>query len=214
MGGCICFRRGKLSHAPLWLIRQETGLQYSRSKRDLCEQLYDITSAIDSGDLSPAIQYVTLPLELTYRWCEANASFLSSPPHPSSLPYHLHRAVFLSLSPASSALQYARHNLMTYVPTHPVLQLITSALYTGRTPYTHETYPLSQMFQAEFCRRHGMPKEELLEVAVDLGGRGGALGVIEKARRVMGDRLGNVRTWQDLPVSILILSANTIFCSF
>lgn len=103
---------------------------------------------------------------------------------------------------------------MTYVPTHPVLQLITSALYTGRTPYTHETYPLSQMFQAEFCRRHGMPKEELLEVAVDLGGRGGALGVIEKARRVMGDRLGNVRTWQDLPVSILILSANTIFCSF
>lgn len=46
-----------------------------------------------------------------------------------------------------------------------------------------------------------MAKEELLEVAVDLGGKGGALGVIEKARRVMGERLGNVRTWQDLPVS-------------
>jgi hypothetical protein len=104
-----------------------------------------------------------------------------------------------------AALEYARTHLMVYVPTQPVLQLITSSLYptaaTAGTPYNHDDYPLSKMFQAEFCRRHGMAKEELLEVAVDLGGKGGALGVIEKARRVMGERLGNVRTWQDLPVS-------------
>jgi hypothetical protein len=95
---------------------------------------------------------------------------------------------------------------MVYVPTQPVLQLITSALYPSSSasmpsPYSHDDYPLSKMFQAEFCRRHSMPKEELLEVAVELGGKGGALGAIEKARKVMGERLGNIRTWQDLPVS-------------
>jgi len=97
---------------------------------------------------------------------------------------------------------------MAYLSTQPVQQLLTSLLFppfTGsaiptKTPYRHDDYPLAKMFQAEFCRRHGMPKEELLEVAVELGGRGGALGTIEKARRVMGDRLGNVRKWTDLPV--------------
>jgi hypothetical protein len=65
----------------------------------------------------------------------------------------------------------------------------------------HDTSPLVVMFRAEYCRRHGLAKDEPLEVVVDLGSRGGALNVIEKARRVMGDRLGNVRSWQELPVS-------------
>lgn len=124
---------------------------------------------------------------------------------------------------------------MKYIPTQPVLQLITSSLYTpsslsgdatprkgkethedgmdiderghlsvqeNTTPYTRDTtYSLVSMFRAEFCRRHGWAKEEPLEVVVDLGSRGGALNAIEKARRVMGDRLGNVRKWTDLPVS-------------
>jgi hypothetical protein len=38
-------------------------------------------------------------------------------------------------------------------------------------------------------------------VVVDLGSRGGALHAIEKARRVMGEHLGDVRSWQELPVS-------------
>ena len=58
------------------------------------------------------------------------------------------------------------------------------------------------MFQAEFCRRHGWAKEEPLEVVVELGGRGGGLNAVEKARRVMGERLGSVRTWEELPVSL------------
>jgi hypothetical protein len=70
-----------------------------------------------------------------------------------------------------------------------------------RSPYTHESAPLVRMFKEEFCRRHGWPKEEPLEVVVDLGSRGGALSAVEKARRVMGNRLGNIRTWTDLPVS-------------
>lgn len=139
------------------------------------------------------------------RWCEENASFLSTPPHPSSLPYYLHRSIFLNTEPNSAALEYARNHLMIYVPTQPVLQLLAAALCPttpqNGIPGQHDDVPLNKMFQAEFCRRHGMPKEELLEVAVELGGKGGALGVIEKARRVMGERLGNIRNWTDLPVS-------------
>jgi hypothetical protein len=68
------------------------------------------------------------------------------------------------------------------------------------SPYHHDPTPLVAMFQAEYCRAHNLPKEEPLEVVVDLGSRGGALAAIEKARKVMGDRLGNVRKWEDLPV--------------
>lgn len=145
----------------------------------------------------------------------------------------------------AEAVKYARTNLMSYVPTQPVLQLLTSCLYTTddnedeeqmdgsnghgdtngfggetnghggmdidgednhpgtfKSPYTHDSAPLVSLFRAEFCRRHGWSKEEPLEVVVDLGSRGGALNAIEKARRVMGERLGSVRKWTDLPVSV------------
>ncbi|MCQ8811568.1 hypothetical protein NQU36_26575 [Escherichia coli] len=35
---------------------------------------------------------------------------------------------------------------------------------------------------------------------VDLGSRGGALNAVEKARKVIGERLGDVRSWDELPV--------------
>ncbi len=108
---------------------------------------------------------------------------------------------------------------MSYVPTQPVLQLITSCLYPSKDkvidsddpmsdsrttePYQHDPAPLMSMFRVEFCRRHGWAKEEPLGVVVDLGSREGALNVIDKARRVMGDHLGHVRTWQELPVRLL-----------
>jgi hypothetical protein len=166
------------------------------------------------------------------RWCSENASFLHLPPHPSELPYYLHRSVFLRLQDPLAAMSYARAHLIAYVPTQPVLQLITSCLYantpsksngeaesngngdgmdidteheqgraTKASPYNHDRAPLVAMFKAEYCRRHGWPKDDPLEVVVDLGSRGGALNAIEKARRVMGERLGRVRTWTDLPVS-------------
>lgn len=149
------------------------------------------------------------------RWCAANSVYLQSPPHPSPLPYHLHRSVFLRIPIPSVALSYAQAHLMSYVPTQPVLQLLTSCLYPKprdddtddpmsdtTSPYENDTAPLVSMFRAEFCRRHGWAKEEPLGVVVDLGSRGGALNVIEKARRVMGDHLGQVRTWQELPVCL------------
>jgi hypothetical protein len=165
------------------------------------------------------------------RWCEENAPFIQSPPHPSPLPYYLHRFVFLSLQPPSAALLYAREYLLPYATSQPVLQLVTSCLYPTKvtsnttandinmdidtppplaSPYHHDPAPLVSMFRAEYCRRHGIAKEEPLDVAVELGSRGGALGAIEKARKVMGDRLGSVRTWTDLPVHLsLLLSAST-----
>ena len=75
-----------------------------------------------------------------------------------------------------------------------------------QSPYAHEAAPLIGMFKAEFCRRYGWPKEDPLEVVVDLGSRGGALNVIEKARRVMGERLGPIRSWEELPVSLHLCS--------
>ena len=63
-----------------------------------------------------------------------------------------------------------------------------------------DTMALVQLFREEYCRRHGWPKEDPLEVVVDLGSRGGALNAIEKARRVMGTHLGDVRKWDELPV--------------
>ena len=63
------------------------------------------------------------------------------------------------------------------------------------------------MFQAEYSRLHGWPKEDPLEVAADLGSRGGGLAAIEKARKVMGERLGPVRTWTDLPVRLTFSSS-------
>ena len=92
-----------------------------------------------------------------------------------------------------------------------ILKLLTAYLYkstaTLTTPYTELEDPnlhaplLVPLFTAEFCRLHGWAREEPLDVAVDLGGRGGALSMIEKGRRVMGDRLGDVRQWDELPVS-------------
>jgi hypothetical protein len=146
---------------------------------------------------------------------------LSAPPHPSPLPFYLHRSRFihlLSQPPTTDtaippALAYAHEYLLPHFAKHNevILKLLTAYLYkstaTLTTPYTELEDPnlhaplLVPLFTAEFCRLHGWAREEPLDVAVDLGGRGGALSMIEKGRRVMGDRLGDVRQWDELPVS-------------
>ncbi|EIW68576.1 hypothetical protein TREMEDRAFT_71847 [Tremella mesenterica DSM 1558] len=208
-------------------LEEELGIQYDEEKRKLSEEMHKIIEDIERGDVGSALE-----------WCQTNKWFLSSPQHPSALPYHLHKYVFLSLSIPHEALSYAQKNLMIYIPTQPVLQLVTSCLYPHlpsntsntsssipslqsvasnpmktngvsntnnhpETPYQSENSPsLVALFRTEFCRRHGWPKEDPLEVVVDLGSRGGALGVIEKARRLMGDHLGGVRTWTELPMQV------------
>ncbi|WRT65168.1 uncharacterized protein IL334_002111 [Kwoniella shivajii] len=195
-------------------MEEETSLSYPSSKRSLSTELQYILTSISSSDLQPALN-----------WCESNSSFLSSPPHPSSLPYYLHKAVFRSIKNRQEAIVYARKNMMQYVPTQPVLKLITSCLYDPTTPPLHppkstngdiamsnqeaeekerkdELEELRKMFQNEFCRRYQWSKEDPLEVVTELGSRGGTLDKIEKARRVMGEHLGNVRKWDELPMEV------------
>jgi hypothetical protein len=71
-----------------------------------------------------------------------------------------------------------------------------------RNPYKQEEYPVVDMFRAEYCRRHGWAKEDPLGVAVDLGSRGGVLGIIDTMRKKMQDRIGRPREWDELPVSL------------
>ncbi|WVW78889.1 hypothetical protein I302_100852 [Kwoniella bestiolae CBS 10118] len=195
-------------------MEDETSLSYSPSKRDLSTQLQYILHSIRSSNLQPALQ-----------WCTENSSFLSSPPHPSSLPYHLHRTVFRSIKSQREAIEYAKANMMGYLPNQPVLKLITSCLYQspltkiptngkfnggrengfgkeGEGDEEGESEELQKMFQEEFCRRYQWSKEDPLEVTVELGSRGGTLDRIEKARRVMGEHLGNVRKWDELPMEV------------
>jgi len=148
--------------------------------------------------------------EADNRWCDANKEFLQSPPHPSSLPFYLHRTIFSNL-PAKDAILYARQYLMPFMPSHQVLPLLTSALYQDRqipnSTQAVEGGSLVALFREEFCRRHGWPKEDPLEVIVDLGSRGGALNAVEKARKLIGERLGqDARTWDELPVCPLCSS--------
>lgn len=160
--------------------------------------------------------------KLIVRWTTKHQSFLSAPPHPSPLPFYLHRSRFLNLltqapPPGSTyppALEYAHKHLLAHFAKHNegILKLLTAYLYKSKsgsaTPYEELDDPnlhaplLIPLFTAEFCRLHGWAREEPLDVAVDLGGRGGALSMIEKGRRVMGDRLGDVRQWDELPVSL------------
>lgn len=153
---------------------------------------------------------------IKFSWCEENHTFLQSPPHPSPLPYHLRRSVFLRLPP-QEAILYARKYLLAYIPSQEVLKLLTSTLYTGKANgriVPNDTVSLVQLFREEFCKRHGWPKEDPLEVVVDLGSRGGALNAIEKARRVMGAHLGDVRKWDELPVCLVCLPYQSTYSTF
>ncbi|ODN96559.1 hypothetical protein L198_04274 [Cryptococcus wingfieldii CBS 7118] len=195
-------------------LEKETSLKFPEEQRALASQLQFLTASILSSNLTPALE-----------WCATNQQFLASPPHPSSLPYYLHRAVFQSIADKKEAIIYARQHMMEYLPTKPVMKMITSRLYDqfprrsediemadskGETKVTNplsdedatDLAALVSSFRLEFHRLHQWPKEDPLSVAVDLGSTGGALMVIEKARRVMGEHLGHVRQWTDLPMEV------------
>jgi hypothetical protein len=139
--------------------------------------------------------------------------------------FYLHRArlIQLILNPRSEGpsnsttdcpapLQYARDHLFPYmVSSHQqeIYHLLGALLYSPAqlptSPYADLLSPsleapaLVPLFRVEFCRLHGWAREDPLAVVVDLGA-GGALGKIEKARKVMKERLGEVRAWEELPV--------------
>jgi hypothetical protein len=140
--------------------------------------------------------------------------------------FYLHRARLIQLvrnprsaGPSSDSdcpapLQYARDHLFPYmVSSHQqeIYHLLGALLYTptqlATSPYADLLSPsleapaLVPLFRVEFCRLHGWAREDPLSVVVDLGA-GGALGKIEKARKVMKERLGEIRTWDELPVRV------------
>ncbi|WWC87311.1 uncharacterized protein L201_002200 [Kwoniella dendrophila CBS 6074] len=241
-------------------IEKETSLRYPKTKRDLSTELQHILLSIDQLNLQPALE-----------WCSEtkNTIFLNSPPHPSSLPYHLHKLIFklISLKDKQKAIKYANENLIKYVPTQPVLKLITACLYDksddstqdrdGDSPMNYndnldrdgneddngeegmiendesksmtmhksrrrlsngnsietiskakekefekDKSELVEMFKNEFCRRYQWSKEDSLKISIELGSKFGSLDKIEKARKVMGEHLGNIRKWDELPMEV------------
>lgn len=166
------------------------------------------------------------------RWTTKHHAYLSSPPHPSPLPFYLHRARYISLLAENppinslstlkgrpdatckdfpSALQYAQDHFFPYLGHQPeVLRLLGASCFSfpglSSSPYADFLSPelappaLVPLFRIEFCRLHGWPKEDPLDVVIELGSSG-ALNKIEKARKVMQARMGDVRTWEEMPVN-------------
>ncbi|KAG7527269.1 hypothetical protein FFLO_07105 [Filobasidium floriforme] len=196
---------------------RETGISFNQEMRRLSEELHATIDDMNRGDVESAL-----------KWTSKHHDFLSAPPHPSPLMFYLHRArlIQLLLDPSVSSttanphndcpapLQYARDHLYPYIVSshqQEIYHLLGALLYTPSqlptSPYADLLSPSLQppalvpLFKVEFCRLHGWAREDPLSVAVDLGA-GGALGKIDKARKVMKDRLGEVRTWEELPVSM------------
>jgi hypothetical protein len=161
------------------------------------------------------------------RWTSKHHNYLSAPPHPSPLPFYLHRSRYIALllsqteNPVDTppaALQYARDHLFPHLPTHSIeiYHLLGALLYRphqlATSPYTDllsqsfTAASLVPLFQSEYCRLHGIPREDPLEVVVEIGA-GGALSRIEKGRKVVESRMGPVRAWEELPVGCSLFLA-------
>jgi hypothetical protein len=121
-----------------------------------------------------------------------------------------------------ASLQYARDHLFPYLPFHAdeIFHLLGAIVYTPST-WAENNYAdllnpqleagaLIPYFKVEFCRLHGWPKEDPLDVLVDLGSNGSLI-KIDKARTMLKDRIGDVRTWDELPVSEQEISTRLSF---
>lgn len=110
-----------------------------------------------------------------------------------------------------ASLQYARDHLFPYLPLHAdeIFHLLGAIVYDPSTWADNnyadllssqlEAGALIPYFKVEFCRLHGWPKEDPLDVLVELGSNGSLI-KIDKARTMLKDRIGDVRTWDELPV--------------
>ena len=132
-----------------------------------------------------------------------------------------------STTECPAPLQYARDHLFPYIVSHhqkEIYHLLGALLYTPQdlpsSPYSDLLSPdlrapaLVPLFHAEFCRLHGWAKEDPLAIVVELGSSG-ALGKIDKARKVMKERLGEVRTWEELPMELPLPPTrryHSVFC--
>lgn len=86
---------------------------------------------------------------------------------------------------------------MTCIAFLPLSKLQNSIYRDLALPTLH--FDLEPLFAKEYCASLGMSRQLPLRVVGDIGG-GGAMARIEKGRKVMGDRKGEWRQMDELPV--------------
>jgi hypothetical protein len=96
---------------------------------------------------------------------------------------------------------------MTCIAFLPLSRLQNSAYRDLALPTLH--FDLEPLFAKEYCASLGMSRQVPLRVVGDIGG-GGAMARIEKGRKVMGDRKGEWRQMDELPVRLQVFIRNTV----
>lgn len=86
---------------------------------------------------------------------------------------------------------------MTCIAFLPLSKLQNSIYRDLALPTLH--FDLEPLFAKEYCANLGMSRQLPLRVVGDIGG-GGAMARIERGRKVMGDRKGEWRQMDELPV--------------
>ena len=86
---------------------------------------------------------------------------------------------------------------MTCIAFLPLSKLQNSIYRDLALPTLH--FDLEPLFAKEYCASLGMSRQLPLRVVGDIGG-GGAMARIERGRKVMGDRKGEWRQMDELPV--------------
>ncbi|KAJ9109085.1 hypothetical protein QFC21_000413 [Naganishia friedmannii] len=220
-------RRGAFDSARA--LQEEMSVTLDERTVELSQQLHKTMADLANGDVDSALHSIHFRIS---RWTSKHHAYLSSGIHPSALPFQLHRARFIALlldppppvvsiidpigpvkQEIPAALQYARDHLFPHLPFHEkeIFHLAGALVYPPSTWATNEyadllspqleAKALIPSFKLEFCRLHGWPKEDPLDVVVELGSNGSLI-KIDKARAMLKDRIGDVRTWDELPISL------------
>ena len=95
--------------------------------------------------------------------------------------------------------------LMTCIAFLPLSKLQNSIYRDLALPTLH--FDLEPLFAKEYCANLGMSRQLPLRVVGDIGG-GGAMARIERGRKVMGDRNGEWRQMDELPVRLEVSIRN------
>ncbi|KAF8163256.1 ubiquitin-protein ligase E3 [Crassisporium funariophilum] len=203
-------RTGQFEVAETFL--QESEIKISDDLRHQFVDLHQILKSLRNQDINPALS-----------WARNHKLFLQSRSSP--LEFHLHRSQYIRLLLSTHppdplpAISYANANLRPFYKEHeiefrrlmacvafvPLSKLQTSIYKDLALPTLH--FDLEPLFAKEYCASLGMSRQVPLRVVGDIGG-GGALARIEKGRKVMGDRKGEWRQMDELPIEIPISSEN------
>jgi len=203
-------RTGQFEVAETFL--QESKIKISNDLREQFVDLHQILKSLRNQDINPAL-----------RWAKAHQSFLQSRSSP--LEFYLHRSQYIRLLLSAHppdplpAISYANANLRPFYKEHgpEFKRLMTCIAFLPLSKLQNSTYrdlalptlhfDLEPLFAKEYCASLGMSRQVPLRVVGDIGG-GVAMARIEKGRKVMGDRKGEWRQMDELPIEIPLSSEN------